>query len=103
WGAALRAMANAPQFAHLVGINPRAMAAFAFALGGALVVGAGVLISMFLSFSASMGVAFTMKALVIIIMVCVGNLLVCMLAGMLLGIVETLVSRSEERRVGEEC
>jgi len=93
WGAALRAMANAPQFAHLVGINPRAMAAFAFALGGALVVGAGVLISMFLSFSASMGVAFTMKALVIVIMGGVGNVLGCLLAGMLLGIVETLVSR----------
>src|SRR5690606_13896199 len=36
WGAALRAMADAPQFAHLVGINPRLMATFAFALGGAL-------------------------------------------------------------------
>ena len=93
WGAALRAMANAPQFAHLVGINPRAMAAFAFALGGALVVGAGVLISMFLSFSASMGVAFTMKALVIVIMGGVGNVLGCLLAGLLLGVVETLVSR----------
>lgn len=93
WGAALRAMANAPQFAHLVGINPRAMAAFAFALGGALVVGAGVLISMFLSFNASMGVAFTMKALVIVIMGGVGNVLGCLLAGLLLGIVETLVSR----------
>ncbi|HUH88594.1 MAG TPA: branched-chain amino acid ABC transporter permease [Pusillimonas sp.] len=93
WGAALRAMANAPQFAHLVGINPRAMAAFAFALGGALVAGAGVLISMFLSFSASMGVAFTMKALVIVIMGGVGNLLGCLIAGMLLGIVETLVAR----------
>ena len=93
WGTALRAMANAPRFAHLVGINPRAMAAFAFALGGALVVGAGVLVSMFLPFSASMGVAFTMKALVIVIMGGVGNLLGCLLAGLLLGIVETLVAR----------
>jgi branched-chain amino acid transport system permease protein len=93
WGTALRAMANAPQFAHLVGINPRAMAAFAFALGGALVVGAGALVSMFLPFSTYMGVAFTMKALVIVIMGGVGNLLGCLLAGLLLGIVETLVSR----------
>lgn len=93
WGTALRAMANAPQFAHLVGINPRAMAAFAFALGGALVVGAGALVSMFLPFSTYMGVAFTMKALVIVIMGGVGNLLGCLLAGLLLGVVETLVSR----------
>ncbi|MAK55924.1 MAG: branched-chain amino acid ABC transporter permease [Pusillimonas sp.] len=93
WGASLRAMANAPHFAHLVGINPRAMAAFAFALGGALVVGAGVLVSMFLPFSTYVGVAFTMKALVIVIMGGVGNLLGCILAGLLLGVVETLVSR----------
>lgn len=93
WGAALRAMANAPQFAHLVGINPRAMAAFAFALGGALVIGAGVLVSMFLPFSTYVGVAFTMKALVIVIMGGVGNVLGCILAGLILGTVETLVAR----------
>lgn len=93
WGTAMRAMANAPKFAHLVGIDPRQMAAFAFALGGSLVVGAGVLVSMFLPFSASMGVVFTMKALVIVIMGGVGNLLGCLLAGLLLGVVETLVSR----------
>lgn len=93
WGTAMRAMANAPRFAHLVGIDPRAMAAFAFALGGALVVGAGTLVSMFLPFSASMGVTFTMKALVIVIMGGVGNLMGCLLAGLLLGAVETLVAR----------
>lgn len=93
WGTAMRAMAGAPRFAHLVGINPQAMAAFAFALGGSLVVGAGVLVSMFLPFSASMGVTFTMKALVIVIMGGVGNLMGCILAALLLGVVETLVSR----------
>lgn len=93
WGTALRALANAPRFAHLVGIDPGRMAALAFALGGALVVGAGVLVSMFLPFSASMGVVFTMKALVVVIMGGVGNLLGCLLAALLLGIVETLVAR----------
>lgn len=93
WGAAMRAMANAPRFAHLVGIDPRAMAAIAFALGGALAVGAGALVSMFLPFSASMGVTFTMKALVIVIMGGAGNLMGCLLAGLLLGVVETLVGR----------
>lgn len=93
WGAAMRATAGAPRFVHLIGVDPRAMAAFAFALGGALVVGAGVLVSMFLPFSASMGVTFTMKALVIVIMGGVGNLMGCLLAGLLLGLVETLVLR----------
>jgi len=93
WGAALRAMAGAPQFAHLVGINARAMAAFAFALGGALVMGAGVLVSMFLPFSASVGVTFTMKALVIVMMGGVGNVPGCLLAGLVLGVVETMTAR----------
>jgi branched-chain amino acid transport system permease protein len=93
WGTAMRAMANAPRFAHLVGIDPRAMAALAFALGGALVVGAGVLVSMFLPFSASQGVLFTMKALVIVILGGVGNVMGCLAAALLLALVETLVAR----------
>ncbi|HSW08461.1 branched-chain amino acid ABC transporter permease [Aquabacterium sp.] len=93
WGTAMRAMANAPRFAHLVGIDPRAMAALAFALGGALVIGAGVLVSMFLPFSTSQGVAFTMKALVIVILGGVGNVMGCLAAALLLAFVETLVAR----------
>lgn len=93
WGTAMRAMAAAPRFAHLVGINPQAMAAIAFALGGALVVAAGVLVSMFLPFSASQGVLFTMKALIIVILGGVGNILGCLAAAVLLGFVETLVAR----------
>jgi len=93
WGAALRATANAPQFAHLAGINAASMAALAFALGGALVMAAGVLVSMFLPFSASAGVTFTMKALVVVIMGGVGNVPGCLLAGLLLGAVETLTAR----------
>ena len=93
WGTAMRALANAPRFAHLVGIDPKSMAAFAFALGGALVVAAGVLVSMFVPFSASQGVVYTMKALVIVIMGGVGNILGCLAAAVLLAFVETLVAR----------
>ncbi|HUG21914.1 MAG TPA: branched-chain amino acid ABC transporter permease [Albitalea sp.] len=93
WGTAMRAMASAPRFAHLVGINPHSMAAFAFALGGALVVGAGTLVSMFLPFSASQGVVFTMKALVIVILGGVGNVMGCLAAAVLLAFVETGVAR----------
>ena len=42
--------------------------------GGALVAAGGVLVSMFLTFNASMGVVFTMKALIVVIMGGVGNL-----------------------------
>lgn len=93
WGAALRAVANAPRFAHLVGIDVGAMAALAFGLGGAMVAASGVLISTFLPFSASLGIAFTLKALVVVIMGGIGNLLGCLVAALLLGLSETLVSR----------
>lgn len=91
-GAVVRAVAVAPQFAHLVGINVRQTAALAFGLGGALVAASGVLVSMFLPFSASMGTMFAMKALIVVIMGGVGNLLGCLAAGMLLGFAETLVA-----------
>ncbi len=92
-GTAVRAVAVAPRFAPLVGIDVRAVSALAFGLGGALVAASGVLVSMFLPFSASMGVIFTMKALVVVIMGGVGHLAGCLAAGLLLGLVESVVAR----------
>lgn len=92
-GAAVRAVATAPPNAPLVGIDVAAVSATVFAVGGALVAAAGVLASMFLTFSASMGVVFTMKALIVVIMGGVGNIAGCVIAGLLLGLAETLVAR----------
>jgi branched-chain amino acid transport system permease protein len=52
-----------------------------------------VLVSMFSTFTASMGVVFTMKALIVVIMGGVGNLAGAMLAGIMLGLAETAVAR----------
>jgi branched-chain amino acid transport system permease protein len=92
-GTAIRAVGLAPRFAPLVGIDVRSTAALAFGVGGALVAAGGALVSMFLPFSAAMGVVFTMKALVVVVMGGVGNLLGCLVAGLLLGFAETLVAR----------
>jgi branched-chain amino acid transport system permease protein len=92
-GTALRAVAVDPVAAGLVAIDVRRASAFAFALGGALAAAGGVLVSMFLTFNASMGVVFTMKALIVVIMGGVGNLLGALAAGLLLGIAETAVAR----------
>src|SRR4029078_13674421 len=46
-----------------------------------------------LTFSAAMGVVFTMKALIVVIMGGVGNMLGALIAGLLLGISETAVAR----------
>lgn len=91
-GTAVRAVAAAPRFAPLVGIDVRAVSAIAFGAGGALVAAAGVLVSIFLPFSASMGAVFTMKALIVVIMGGAGNLAGCLAAGLLLGFAETLVA-----------
>jgi branched-chain amino acid transport system permease protein len=91
-GTAIRAVAVDPAAAQLVAIDVVQTSAFAFALGGALVAAAGVLISMFLTFGATSGVIFTMKALIVVVMGGVGNLLGCLVAGLALGLSEALVA-----------
>lgn len=92
WGTTIRAIAVNPDAAPLVGIDVNRTARFAFALGTMLAASGGVMISMYQTFNASMGVVFTMKALVIVIMGGLGNLMGALVAGLLLGIVETLVA-----------
>jgi len=91
-GTAVRAVAVDPVAAELVAIDVRLASALAFALGGALVASAGVLVSMFLTFNANLGVVFTLKALVVVIMGGVGNLLGALIAGLILGLVENYVA-----------
>lgn len=92
WGTTIRAIAVNPSAAPLVGIDVARTARFAFALGTMLAASGGVMISMYQTFNASMGVVFTMKALVIVIMGGLGNLMGALVAGLLLGVVETLVA-----------
>ncbi|MGE0747861.1 MAG: branched-chain amino acid ABC transporter permease [Rhodospirillales bacterium] len=89
-GTAVRAVAVDPVAAGLVAIDVPRFAAFSFALGGALVAAAGVLVSMFLTFTAGMGVVFTMKALIVVIMGGVGNVLGGFVAAILLGLAESV-------------
>ena len=93
YGTALRAIAVNPDAARLSGIDIRSASALAFAAGGAIAGAGGVLISMFLTFSAASGVVFTMKALIVVIMGGVGNMLGALVAGLLLGVSETAVAR----------
>jgi branched-chain amino acid transport system permease protein len=92
FGSALRALAIDPVGARLVGIDVPRMARLAFAGGGALVAAAGTLVSTFLSFNPAIGIEFTMKALVVVIMGGVGNMAGSLVAGVSLGIAESLCS-----------
>ncbi|WP_172327441.1 branched-chain amino acid ABC transporter permease [Mangrovicoccus sp. HB161399] len=92
WGLAMRAVALAPGSAPLVGIDVNRVARQGFALGAALAATAGASISMYQTFSATGGVVFTMKALVIVIMGGVGNVPGALAAGFALGLIETFVA-----------
>ena len=85
-------MAIDPVGAQLVGVDVRKLSALAFACGGALAAAAGTLVSMFLSFNPAIGIEFTMKALVVVIMGGVGNMLGSLAAGLMLGVAEALCS-----------
>ena len=91
-GTAVRAVAVNPQAAGLVGINVRRVSALAFALGGSLTAVGGGLISTFLTLDASIGVLFTMKALIIVIMGGVGDVRGVIVAALILGLAETAVA-----------
>lgn len=91
-GTAMRAVAVDPVAAGLVAIDVRWAAAVAFALGGAIAATGGVLVSMFLTFNANIGVVFTMKALIVVIMGGVGNIGGALAAGLILGLAESFVA-----------
>ena len=74
---------SAPRFARspstrsapkLVGIDVRGLSRLAFAGGGGSVAAAGTLVSTFLTFNPAIGIEFTMKALVVVIMGGIGNM-----------------------------
>ena len=91
-GMAMRALAVDPRSAGLVAIDVPRMSAMAFALGGAISACGGVVLSTFLTMDASIGVLFTMKALIIVIMGGVGDVRGAVLAAFILGLAETLVA-----------
>ena len=89
-GMALRAITIDPVAANIVGINVLSLSAFAFAAGGAMAVISGALVSTFISFSASIGVEYTLKALIVVILAGVGRITGTLAAGLLLGVVEAV-------------
>ena len=74
-GRAMRAIAAGPHTAPLVGIDVARYSAIAFATGGALAAVAGILLSSFVGINPTIGAAFTMKALIVVVMGGIGHVL----------------------------
>ena len=91
-GLALRAVSVNPSASGLVAINVARASALAFALGGAITAAGGGLLSMFLTFDVSLGVVFTLKALIIVILGGVGDIRGTIIAAFILGLAETAVA-----------
>lgn len=91
-GHAIRATAQNPRAASVLGIDTRQTYAVAFGLGAAMAGAAGALVAILYAFSPVAGDAFTMKAFVIVALGGLGSIHGAIVAGIALGVIENLVS-----------
>ena len=91
-GRAIRAVSQDRQVAALMGINPNAVIVFTFAIAGVLIAIPSVLVSPLFYIFPLMGVTMTLKAYIIVVMGGFGNMLGTILAGLILGVTESMVA-----------
>nr|WP_255564468.1 MULTISPECIES: branched-chain amino acid ABC transporter permease [unclassified Kosakonia] len=90
-GRGMRAVAENPQVASLMGVNPNRIITLTFAIGGVFAALAGVMMaSNYGSASFSMGFLPGIKAFTAAVLGGIGNLRGAMLGGILLGLIESL-------------
>ena len=89
-GKAIRATAEDWEAAELSGINVPRVYMFTFALGAALAGIAGTLVSVTTSVAPSIGLDWTLKALIVVVLAGTGSIIGAFPAGLLLGLVEAL-------------
>jgi len=88
WGKAIRATAEDWQAALLTGIDVRRAYLLAFAIGTGLAGAAGTLVSIGYSISPSIGLEWTLKALIVVVLAGLGSMLGTFAGGLLLGVAE---------------
>ena len=91
-GKAIRAAAQDPTIAGLMGININFVLAFCFGLGAAMAAIAGVLISMSYPVSGAIGIEYTIIAIIVVVLGGLGSILGSFIGGFLLGLVGSVVS-----------
>ena len=92
WGKAIRATAEDWQTASLAGINVQRTYLITFALGAALAGLAGMLVSVSYSVNPGIGLSWTLKALVVVVLAGLGSVPGTFLAGIMLGVAENVSS-----------
>ena len=89
-GKAIRATAEDWEAAELAGVNIRRVYLITFAIGSALAGVAGTLVSVGYTIAPNIGLSWTIKALVVVVLAGLGNVFGVFAAGILLGIAEAL-------------
>ena len=92
FGRAVRAVTQDPLGATICGVNASSARALTFAAGTGLVAIAGVLYAMIYPVDPQMGFSLTVRAFTIIIIGGIGNLAGAMVAGVMLGVAESLTA-----------
>jgi branched-chain amino acid transport system permease protein len=90
WGKAVRAVAEDWQAALLTGIDVRRAYVLAFALGTGLAGAAGTLVTISYSVSPSIGLEWSLKALIVIVLAGLGSTFGIFVGGLVLGVAEAL-------------
>jgi branched-chain amino acid transport system permease protein len=88
WGKAIRATAEDWQAALLSGIDIRRAYLLAFAIGTGLAGAAGALVSVGYSISPSIGLEWTLKALIVVVLAGLGSMIGTFVGGLVLGVAE---------------
>ena len=91
-GRAIRATAEDPGTAGLMGVNTNMILAFSFGLGALLAGAAGTLVSMKTAVSTSMGFSNTVIALIVVVLGGLGSVPGSFVGGIVIGIVSLLVA-----------
>ena len=91
-GQAIRATGQNARAASVLGIDTRRVYAVTFGIGAALAGAAGSLVTVLYSFSPVVGDGFTMKAFVVVVLGGLGSIRGAIVAGIILGVVENVVS-----------
>jgi branched-chain amino acid transport system permease protein len=90
WGRAIRATAEDWEAALMTGIDVRRAYLLAFAIGTALAGAAGTLVSVGYSISPSIGLEWTLKALIVVVLAGLGSMLGTFVGGLVLGLAEAV-------------
>jgi branched-chain amino acid transport system permease protein len=90
WGQAIRATAEDWEAALLMGIDVRRAYLLAFAIGTALAGAAGTLVSVGYSINPSIGLEWTLKALIVVVLAGMGSIVGTFFGGLVLGVAEAV-------------